>query len=73
MSPQHLSEIESGKRDVQLSSIERIAAALDVTVMLVPTNMASAVRRFIEHNGRSFSSPHPSFMESKRDGITETE
>jgi transcriptional regulator with XRE-family HTH domain len=28
MSPQHLSEIESGKRDPRLSSIERMAEAM---------------------------------------------
>ena len=36
MSPQHLSEIESGKRDPRLSSIERIADAMELAVMLVP-------------------------------------
>ena len=32
MSPQHLSEIESGKRDPRLSSIERMAEAMGMTV-----------------------------------------
>ena len=36
MSVQHLSEIESSKRDPRLSSIERIADAMELTVMLVP-------------------------------------
>ena len=40
MSPQHLSEIESGKRDPRLSSIERIAEAMGLSVMLVPEHMA---------------------------------
>ena len=31
MSPQHLSEIESGKRDPRLSSIERVAEAMGMT------------------------------------------
>jgi len=47
MSSQHLSEIESGKRDPRLSSIERMAEALGYTIVLVPTNTAPAVRRFI--------------------------
>ena len=34
MSPQHLSEIESGKRDPRLSSIERMAEAMGMTVSL---------------------------------------
>ncbi len=36
MSPQHLSEIESGKRDPRLSSIERMAEAMGMTVLIVP-------------------------------------
>jgi transcriptional regulator with XRE-family HTH domain len=36
MSVQHLSEIESSKRDPRLSSIERIADAMELAVMLVP-------------------------------------
>jgi transcriptional regulator with XRE-family HTH domain len=36
MSPQHLSEIESGKRDPRLSSIERMAEATGMTVLIVP-------------------------------------
>ena len=35
MSPQHLSEIESGKRDPRLSSIERMAEAMGMTVLIV--------------------------------------
>jgi len=34
MSPQHLSEIESGKRDPRLSSIERMAEAMGMTVLI---------------------------------------
>ncbi len=40
MSVQHLSEIESSKRDPRLSSIERIADAMELAVMLVPEHMA---------------------------------
>jgi transcriptional regulator with XRE-family HTH domain len=40
MSVQHLSEIESSKRDPRLSSIERIADAMDLAVMLVPEHLA---------------------------------
>ena len=45
MSPQHLSEIESGKRDPRLSSIERMAEAMGMTVLIVPEAMAPEVRR----------------------------
>lgn len=58
MSTQHLSEIESGKRkNVQLSSIERIATALGLTLVLVPNAMAPAIRRYIDNQGRSFTRP----------------
>ncbi len=42
MSPQHLSgsEIESGKRDPRLSSIERMAEAMGMTVLIVPEAQA---------------------------------
>ena len=36
MLPQHLLEIESGKRDPRLSSIERMAEAMGMTVLIVP-------------------------------------
>ncbi len=39
MSPQHLSKIESGKRDPRLSSIERVAEAMGMTVLIVPDAM----------------------------------
>lgn len=54
MSPQHLSEIESGKRDPRLSSIERVAEAMKLTVMLVPEHMAPEIRRYIATQGRVF-------------------
>lgn len=54
MSPQHLSEIESGKRDPRLSSIERIAEAMELTVMLVPEHMATDIRRYIATKGRVY-------------------
>ena len=55
MSPQHLSEIESGKRDPRLSSIERIAEAMGMTVLIVPEAMAPELRRYIAHNGRTYT------------------
>ncbi len=55
MSPQHLSEIESGKRDPRLSSIERMAEAMGMTVLIVPDAMAPELRRYIAHNGRSYT------------------
>ena len=54
MSPQHLSEIESGKRDPRLSSIERMAEATGMTVP-VPEAMAPELRRYIAHNGRAYT------------------
>ena len=56
MSPQHLSEIESGKRDPRLSSIERMAEAMGLTVLLVPETMAPEVRRYIDTRGRVYTS-----------------
>jgi transcriptional regulator with XRE-family HTH domain len=53
MSPQHLSEIESGKRDPRLSSIERMAEAMGMTVLIVPEAMAPELRRYIAFNERS--------------------
>lgn len=55
MSPQHLSEIESGKRDPRLSSIERMAEAMGMTVLIVPEAMAPELRRYIAHNGRAYT------------------
>ena len=55
MSPQHISEIESGKRDPRLSSIERMAEAMGLTVLLVPETMAPEVRRYIANNGRTYT------------------
>ena len=52
MSPQHLSEIESGKRDPRLSSIERMAEAMGMTVLIVPDAMAPDLRRYVANNGR---------------------
>lgn len=57
MSPQHLSEIESGKRDPRLSSIERMADAMGLALLLVPELMAPEVRRYIATNGRVFVAP----------------
>jgi len=55
MSPQHLSEIESGKRDPRLSSIERMAEAMGMTVLIVPEAMAPELRRYIAHKGRTYT------------------
>jgi transcriptional regulator with XRE-family HTH domain len=55
MSPQHLSEIESGKRDPRLSSIERMAEAMEMTVLIVPEAMAPELRRYIAHNRRTYT------------------
>jgi len=50
-SSQHLSEIESGKVDARLSSIERIAEILGLAVMLVPKEDVATVRSQME-NGK---------------------
>lgn len=57
MSPQHLSEIESGKRDPHLSSIERMAEAMGMgmTVLIVPDAMAPDLRRHVANNGRIYT------------------
>ncbi len=55
MSPQHFSEIESGKRDPRLSSIERMTEAMGMTVLIVPEAMAPELRRYIAHNGRTYT------------------
>ena len=55
MSPQHLSEIESGKRDPRLSSIERMAEAMGMTVLIVPDSMAPDLRRYVANNGRIYT------------------
>ena len=62
MSVQHLSEIESSKRDPRLSSIERIADAMELAVMLVPEHLAPAIRRYVASQGRVFTS-----TQSKKD------
>jgi len=59
MSVQHLSEIESSKRDPRLSSIERIADAMELAVMLAPEHMAPDIRRYIASQGRVFTSKQP--------------
>jgi len=50
-----LSEIESGKRDPRLSSIERMAEAMGMTVLIVPEAMAPDLRRYIAYNGRTYT------------------
>ena len=62
MSVQHLSEIESSKRDPRLSSIERIADAMELAVMLVPEHLAPDIRRYVASQGRVFTS-----TQSKKD------
>jgi hypothetical protein len=44
-----------GKRDPRLSSIERIAEAMGMTVLIVPEAMAPELRRYIAHNGRTYT------------------
>jgi transcriptional regulator with XRE-family HTH domain len=62
MSVQHLSEIESSKRDRRLSSIERIADAMELALMLVPEHLAPDIRRYVASQGRVFTT-----MQSKKD------
>ena len=59
ISVQHLSHIESSKRDPRLSSIERIAGAMELAGMLVPEHMAPDIRRYIASQGRVFTSTQP--------------
>jgi len=54
MAPQHLSEIESGEVDARLSTIERVSNALGLTLMLVPRNRVTEVRRYLATDGRMF-------------------
>ena len=74
MSPQHLSEIESGKRDPRLSSIERMAEALGMTVLIVPQSMAPDLRRYVANNGRAYTtaSPSPTKTEEPPNATKET-
>ena len=53
-----MSEIESGKRDPRLSSIERMAEAMGMTVLIVPEAMAPELRRTIARickSGRTYT------------------
>lgn len=59
MSVQHLSEIESSKCGPSLSSIERIADAMELAVMLVPEHLAPDVRRYVASQGRVFTTTQP--------------
>lgn len=59
ISPQHLSEIESGKVDARLSTIERVANALGLAVVLVPRDKVVLVRRYLATNGRAFQIHQP--------------
>ena len=56
MSVQHLSEIASSKRDPRLSSIEHIADAMELAVLLVPEHITPDIRRYIASQGRVFTS-----------------
>jgi len=47
MSPQHLSDVESGKVDPRLSTIERIAESLGLSLILAPKDKALDIRRMI--------------------------
>lgn len=55
--PQHLSEIELGRRDPRLSSIEALARAMGMSLVLVPDHLFVDVNRYIENNGRSYTIP----------------
>lgn len=48
-------EIESGKRDPRLSSIERIAEAMGLSVMLVPEQTGREILRYIATQGRIYT------------------
>ncbi|NBT06959.1 MAG: hypothetical protein EBS54_09730 [Betaproteobacteria bacterium] len=53
-----MSEIESDKRDPRLSSIERMAEAMGMTVLIVPETMAPELRRTIARickSGRTYT------------------
>ena len=69
MSVQHLSEIESSKRDPRLSSIERIADAMELAVMLVPEHMAPDIRRYIASQGRVFTTTQSTKETSHDDSV----
>ena len=43
----HISQIEAGKIDLRLSSLQEIARLLDLDVMLVPVNLKPAIRSII--------------------------
>jgi hypothetical protein len=45
-----LSEIESGKRVPRLSSIERMAEAMGMAVLIVPDAMAPDLRRYVANS-----------------------
>lgn len=59
MSLQHLSEIESGKRDPLLSSIERMAEAMGMTVLIVPSAVAPDQRRYVAYNAVLYQTRWP--------------
>lgn len=65
MSAQHVSDIEGGKRDARLSSIERLANAMGLSVLLVPESMAPELRRYIDNKRRSFVNPVESILETE--------
>ncbi len=50
-----MSEIDRGKRDPRLSYIERMAEAMGMTALIVPEAMAPELRRYIAHNGRTYT------------------
>ncbi|MBL8442881.1 MAG: helix-turn-helix transcriptional regulator [Zoogloeaceae bacterium] len=57
MSPQHLSDVESGKVDPRLSTIERIAESLGLSLILVPKATAPAIRRMLVSDERRKKKP----------------
>lgn len=54
MSAQHLSELESGSIDPRLSTVERVASALGLSLLLVPQDKAAEIRRYLAADGRVF-------------------
>jgi transcriptional regulator with XRE-family HTH domain len=54
LSPQHMTEIESGKRDPRLLPIKRMAAA-GMQVLIVQDAIAPDLRRYVANNGRIYT------------------
>ncbi len=68
MSVQHLSEIESSKRDPRLSSIERIADAMELAVLLVIYERNAVWRKTASRTGAT-SSMRPNVKTSRETSV----